>query len=103
MDVQEIYPITPEPILSIDVPYDQRFAGNLYGVNNMRKSAIALAAFAAVGIALPLISSARAEDEKVLIKRSDRDHDRDRDWRRHHAEKKVVIIKHRRHRDHDND
>jgi len=63
----------------------------------MRKIAIALAAFAAIGIAMPLMSSARAEEAKIVIG-GDRDHDRD--MRRHH--KKVVIIKHRRHR-HDGD
>lgn len=69
----------------------------------MRKLAIALTAFAVVGIALPPTSSARAEEEKVVIKRGDHDRDwrRHHDWRRDHAEKKVVIIKHRRHHDHD--
>lgn len=62
----------------------------------MRTLAIALAAFAAVGIALPMTSPARAE-EKVIIKKGDRDHD----WyRHHHHHKKVVVIKHR---DHDHD
>ena len=53
----------------------------------MRKFAIALAAFAAIGIAVPLTSSARAEEAKVVIKTGDRDHDRD--MQRHHK-KKIV-------------
>jgi hypothetical protein len=65
----------------------------------MRKFAIAFAALAAFGIAMPLTSSAKAEDAVVIKKDGDRDHDRY--MHRHH--KKIVIIKHRRHRDHDND
>ena len=65
----------------------------------MRKFAIAFAALAAFGIAMPLTSSAKAEDAVVIKKDSDRDHDRD--MHRHH--KKIVVIKHRRHRDHDLD
>jgi hypothetical protein len=61
----------------------------------MRKFAIAFAALAAFGIAMPLSSSARAEDAVVIKK----DGDHDRDMHRHH--KKVVIIKHRRDHDHD--
>jgi hypothetical protein len=64
----------------------------------MRKFAIALAALAAIGIAAPLTSSTRAEEAKVVIKTGDHD----RDMQRHHK-KKIVIIKHRRHRDHDHD
>ena len=63
----------------------------------MRKFAIAFAALAAFGIAMPLTSSAKAEDAVVIKK----DGDRDCDMHRHH--KKIVIIKHRRHRDHDHD
>ena len=59
----------------------------------MRKIAIAFAALAAFGIAMPLTSSAKAEDT-VIIKK---DGDHDRDMHRHH--KKIVIIKH--HRRHD--
>jgi hypothetical protein len=61
----------------------------------MRKFAIAFAALAAFGIAMPLTSSAKAEDAVVVKK----DGDHDRDMHRHH--KKIVIIKHRRHHDHD--
>lgn len=63
----------------------------------MRKFAIAFAALAAFGIAMPLTSSANAEDTVVIKK----DGDHDRDMHRHH--KKIVVIKHRRHRDHDHD
>jgi hypothetical protein len=65
----------------------------------MRKFAIAFAALAAFGIAMPLTSSAKAEDAVVIKK----DCDRDREMHRHH--KKIVVIKHRRHRhrDHDHD
>jgi len=63
----------------------------------MRKFAIALAALAAVGFAIPLISSVKAEDTVVIKK----DGDHDRDMRRHH--KKIVIIKHHRHHDQDHD
>jgi hypothetical protein len=61
----------------------------------MRKFAIAFAALATFGIAMPLTSSAKAEDAVVIKK----DGDHDRDMRRHH--KKIVVIKHRRHRDDD--
>jgi hypothetical protein len=60
----------------------------------MRKFAIAFAALAAFGIAIPLISSAKAQDA-VVIKKGDHD----RDMHRHH--KKIVVIKHRRHHHHD--
>jgi hypothetical protein len=63
----------------------------------MRKFAIAFAALAALGIAIPLISSVKAEDTVVIKK----DGDHDRDMRRHH--KKIVIIKHHRHHDQDHD
>jgi hypothetical protein len=63
----------------------------------MRKFAISFAALAAFGIAMPLTSSAKAEDAVVIKK----DGERDRDTHRHH--KKIVVIKHRRHRDHDHD
>ena len=63
----------------------------------MRKFAIAFAALAAFGIAMPLTSSVKAEDAVVIKK----DGDRDRDMHRHH--KKIVVIKHRRHRDHHHD
>jgi Ni/Co efflux regulator RcnB len=69
----------------------------------MRKFAIAFAALAAFGIAMPLTSSEKAEDAIVIKKDGDgdrdRDRDRDRDMHRHH--KKIVVIKHRRHHDHD--
>ena len=70
----------------------------------MRKFAIALAAFAAVGIAMPLSTSGASAQGAVVVVQPDRDHDRGlhRGWRHH---EKVVIVKHRRHhdRDHDND
>ena len=65
----------------------------------MRKFAIAFAVLAAFGIAMPLTSSAKAEDAVVIKKDGDRDRDHDRDMHRHH--KKIVVIKHRRHHDHD--
>jgi hypothetical protein len=62
----------------------------------MRKIAIALAAFAALGIALPMTSPASADTvKKVVIKR---DNDRDRHVNRDRA-KKVVVIKRDRDRD----
>lgn len=66
----------------------------------MRKIAIAFAAFAVIGIALPTMPSARAEDAKIVIG-GDHDRDHERDMRRHH--KKIVIVKHRHQRDHDHD
>jgi hypothetical protein len=63
----------------------------------MRKFVIAFAALAAFGIAMPLTSSAHAEDAVVVKK----DGDHDRDMHRHH--KKIVVIKHRRHREYDHD
>ena len=64
----------------------------------MRKFAIAFAALAAFGIAMPLTSSAKAEDAAIVIKNYG---DHDRDMHRHH--KKIIVIKHRHHRDHDHD
>jgi Ni/Co efflux regulator RcnB len=71
----------------------------------MRKIAIALTAFAALGIALPVTSPASADTvKKVVIKHRDRDRIqvRHHDFDRHHG-KKVVVIKNRGHRDHDHD
>jgi hypothetical protein len=65
---------------------------------NMRKLVLALAALAAVGLALPVTSSARAEESRVIIKHGDRG--LHRGWEHHHA-KKVVIIKHRGHHHYD--
>jgi hypothetical protein len=48
----------------------------------MRKFAIAFAALAAFGIAMPPTSSAKAEDTVVIKKDGDRDRDRDRDMHR---------------------
>ena len=71
----------------------------------MRKFAIALAACAAVGIAMPLSTSGASAEGAVVVIQPDRVHDGDRGlhrgWRHH--EKKVVIVKHRHHRDRDND
>ena len=61
----------------------------------MRKFTIALAALAAFGIAMPLFSSAKAEDTVVIKK------DGDHNMHRHH--KKIVVIKHRHHHEHDHD
>jgi hypothetical protein len=60
----------------------------------MRKFAIALAAFAAVGIAMPLSTSGASAQGAVVVVQPDRDHDRGlhRGWRHH---EKVVIVKHR--------
>lgn len=89
----------------------------------MRKIAIALAAFAAIGIALPITSPASADTVKKVVIKRDRDHDRGlhRGWDRQHGNKVVVIkrdrdrrafardhdkkivIKSRGHRDRDND
>jgi len=57
----------------------------------------AITPLAAFGIAMPLTSSAKAEDAVVIKK----DCDRDREMHRHH--KKIVVIKHRRHRHRDHD
>jgi len=74
-----------------------------FGGKIMRKFAIVLAAFAAIGIAMPLSTSGAGAQGTVVVK-TDRDNDHDRGlhrgWRHH---KKVVIIKKRRHRDHDHD
>ena len=63
----------------------------------MRKIVIALAAFAAIGIALPVTSPASADTvKKVVIKHGDRHHDRGyhRGW---NNTKRVTVI----HRDRD--
>ena len=75
----------------------------------MRKIVIALTAFAAIGIALPVTSPASADTvKKVVIKHGDRHHDRGyhRGW--DHAkrvtvghDKKVVIKTRGGDRDHD--
>jgi hypothetical protein len=57
----------------------------------MRKLVLILSAAAAVGFALPVVTSAHAED-KVVIK-SGGDHPRH--WNRGH--RKVVVVKERRH------
>jgi Ni/Co efflux regulator RcnB len=65
----------------------------------MRKIVIALAAFAAIGIALPVTSPASAATvKKVVIKHGDRHHDRGlhRGW---NNTKRVTVI----HRDRDHD
>ncbi len=60
----------------------------------MRKLILALAALAAVGIAMPVVSNS-ASAETVVIKKS-----RHHDWHpwRHHRER-VMIREHRRHHD----
>ncbi len=70
----------------------------------MRNFAIALAACAAVGVAMPLSTSGASAEGSVIVVQPDRVHDGDRGlhrgWRHH---EKVVIIKHRRHHDRDRD
>jgi hypothetical protein len=65
----------------------------------MRKIILALGAVAAVGLAGTATNSAQAQDAKVVIKTEHHDRGMHRGWRHHHA--KVVVIKHRRHHDHD--
>ena len=64
----------------------------------MRKIVIALTAFAAIGIALPVTSPASADTvKKVVIKHGDRHHDRGyhRGW--DHAKRVTVIHRDRDH------
>jgi hypothetical protein len=65
---------------------------SIQGEKSMRKIILALAALAAVGIAMPVVSNS-ASAETVVIKKS-----RHHDWHpwRHHRER-VVIREHRRH------
>jgi hypothetical protein len=65
----------------------------------MRKVVLALAAVASVGLIVPVINSARAEDRIVIRERGDHHHHHR--WHRDH-DRKVVVIK-RKHRDHDRD
>ncbi|HEV7408088.1 MAG TPA: hypothetical protein VGO01_06365 [Bradyrhizobium sp.] len=78
----------------------------------MRKIVLTLAALAAVGFVVPMTTSAKAEDTKVVIKHRgegrhmDRGHHygwdrgRHRGWEHAHAKKVVIIKKHgRRHYD----
>jgi Ni/Co efflux regulator RcnB len=58
----------------------------------MRKFVLTLAAFSAVGLVLPVTTSARAEDAKVEVRDHDH-HDRYRD----HEHRRVVIVNHHRH------
>ncbi len=64
----------------------------------MRNLVLALGALAAIGIALPVTSSAQAEGARVVVKHGDRDHGMHRGWEHHHA-KKVIIVKHRHRHD----
>jgi hypothetical protein len=66
---------------------------SILGEKSMRKIILALAAVAAVGIAMPVVSNS-ANAETVVIKKSRHHHD----WHpwRHHRER-VVIREHRRH------
>jgi hypothetical protein len=64
----------------------------------MRKAFIALAAFAALGIALPVTAPAEAAvTKKVIIKSGHHDRGMHRGWRNAHAKKVVVIKRGRRH------
>ena len=63
----------------------------------MKKVVFALAAVLAVAFVAPL-STAQAENTKVVIKRG-HGHGHHFGMREHHGGKKVVIIKHRRHRE----
>jgi Ni/Co efflux regulator RcnB len=71
----------------------------------MRKIVLTLAALAAVGFVVPMTTSAKAEDAKVVIKNRGEHRHMDRGYHRgweHAHDKKVVVIKHgRRHHDHD--
>ena len=60
----------------------------------MRKLTLALAAISVIGFALPAAVGA-AQAETVIIKKSHHDNGRHLGWRNHN--KKVVIIKERRH------
>ena len=64
----------------------------------MRNLILALSAVAAIGVAVPVTSTAHAEDSRVVIKHGDHHHHHG--WEHHHANK-VVIIKHRHHHDRD--
>jgi hypothetical protein len=66
----------------------------------MRKIVLTLSALAAVGFVVPMTTSAKAEDSKVVIKERGERHHMDRGF--HHGwgrgdRNKVVVIKHRRH------
>jgi hypothetical protein len=60
----------------------------------MRKIVLTLAALAAFGVALPVVSNS-ASAETVVIKKHHRDHG----WHRGHVKKKIVIREGRRHHD----
>jgi hypothetical protein len=67
----------------------------------MRNIILPIAFISVLGMALPMASTAKAE-EGVSVRIGDRDHDRDH-WR-HREHRKVVVIKHdRRHHDRDYD
>ncbi len=75
------------------------------GINGdyiMRKIVLTLAALAAVGFVVPMITSAKAEENRVVIKEHGERHHMDRGhhygWDRGHRNQ-VVVIKHRRHHD----
>ena len=65
----------------------------------MRRIFAALAIGGALGLAMPIVVPAHAEDGKAVIRIADRDHDRDhrRNW--HNRQHKVLIIKRHRHDD----
>jgi hypothetical protein len=65
----------------------------------MRKIVLTFAALAAFGFILPVATPAKAEVAAIVIKTSDRDHDRR--WHRDRDHRKLVIIK--KHHDRDND
>lgn len=65
----------------------------------MRKFILALGAIAALGLAVPATNTAQAQDAKIVVKTEHHDRGMHRGWRHHNA--KVVVIKHRRHHDHD--
>jgi hypothetical protein len=64
----------------------------------MRKTLLTLAALAAFGIALPVVSD-NASAETVVIKKTHRDRGWHEGWRHRHRDR-VVIREGRRHRDH---
>src|SRR3982074_493196 len=98
MGIQELNPQSAERPRGLRVFTRER---NHQGDSAMRKIVLTLAALAAVGFVVPMTTSAKAEDTKVVIKHRGERHHMDRGYHRgweHAHNKKVVIIKHgRRH------
>ena len=66
----------------------------------MRKIVLTLAALAAVGIAMPVVSNTTANAETVIIKKKHRDNGWHRGWRNHHRDRVVIKEGRRHHRHH---